>query len=171
MSLSFSGHSPAFYPRSELRDRLEHDECPDVIEIAYYSENDLTLEMYLRQKCFDDESLDEICQHVKSYAHGTGRVSISVRRTQKKLTDDLEIVTWGCCRETGRQVTPVSKLSERSLQYSFGKFLENVFYNTTVFCRTWAENKLSHRHVTRFFALGSVVREPDDVFLVRCLMD
>ena len=117
----------------------------------------MTLGAYLETKCFDLQNLEDILGHTKSYAHGSIRLTISVSQTPSTLTEGPVIVTWGCCRESGRQVTPVTVLSDRSLQYSFGKFLENCFYNDVVYCRTWAENKLSHRHVTRYFAKGQMV--------------
>lgn len=44
-----------------------------------------------------------------------------------------------------------------SLRYSFGKLLENYFYNSSTFCRTWDSNRPVHRDVTRFFAHDRIV--------------
>ena len=71
----------------------------------------MTLGVYLMQQCFDPANMNHVIPYIRSYAHHTGRVNVTVTVMSKNLVDDDSIITWGCCRETGRQVTPVSKMS------------------------------------------------------------
>ncbi|KAF9960868.1 1-phosphatidylinositol-3-phosphate 5-kinase [Mortierella alpina] len=160
---------------------------PVVRLIQYYTINtDVTLAQYLDQICWDSNfvctatSCDRpLRDHQRIYAHGDTKVVITVEPWNSLTTVKRDsIMMWSQCRLCGAETQPVY-ISDDTQNYSFGKFLELVFYQTGLTCRaSLCSHDINRDHI-RYFGLDTqrvkIERVPIRLFdinfppmLVRC---
>jgi 1-phosphatidylinositol-3-phosphate 5-kinase len=138
--------------------REEYEIHPEIIVIAYYTENDMSLGRYLEAKCLNDSIRKDVLGITRSYAHDDGKVIVTVEQSAHMVTTEEDgIMMWGVCKECGRHVTPVIPMSTSTYNYSFGKFLETMFYNRQLRCRTGGCSHLLHRDHIRCFAYKDLI--------------
>ncbi|KXS20835.1 hypothetical protein M427DRAFT_119374 [Gonapodya prolifera JEL478] len=66
--------------------------------------------------------------HIRRYSHGNGRVSITLRKRSAPPPGHRDgILMWNSCRMCDKETVPTPMSNEAS-RYSFGKFLELMFY-------------------------------------------
>ncbi|KAF9926087.1 1-phosphatidylinositol-3-phosphate 5-kinase [Mortierella alpina] len=160
---------------------------PVVRLIQYYTINtDVTLAQYLDQICWDSNfvctatSCDRpLRDHQRIYAHGDTKVVITVEPWDSLTTVKRDsIMMWSQCRLCDVE-TPHVYISDDTQNYSFGKFLELVFYQTGLTCRAnICPHDINRDHI-RYFGLDTqrvkIERVPIRLFdinfppmLVRC---
>ncbi|KAI8341123.1 hypothetical protein BC941DRAFT_201221 [Chlamydoabsidia padenii] len=110
---------------------------PQTRRIDYYRiPSDLTLGQYVEDmvSCIDYPCTSNLCersmlQHYRSYAHGNARVNVQVERLEgvQPATISTDIYTWSYCRHCSGH-TKMTPMSDNAWKYSFGKFLELLFY-------------------------------------------
>ncbi|KAF9570985.1 1-phosphatidylinositol-3-phosphate 5-kinase [Mortierella alpina] len=160
---------------------------PVVRLIQYYTINtDVTLAQYLDQICWDSNfvctatSCDRpLRDHQRIYAHGDTKIVITVEPWDSLTTVKRDsIMMWSQCRLCDVE-TPHVYISDDTQNYSFGKFLELVFYQTGLTCRAnICPHDINRDHI-RYFGLDTqrvkIERVPIRLFdinfppmLVRC---
>ncbi|CAG8450252.1 2333_t:CDS:10 [Ambispora leptoticha] len=110
---------------------------PEVHIIEYYSESDRTLGQYLEEMCYDSSYLcpaktcdRPLLMHYKSYCHGNARISVVIEQYEcPRPGMENTILMWSYCTKCQR-ATPMVQMSEDTWKYSFGKYLEQSFYQT-----------------------------------------
>ncbi|KAJ3019368.1 UNVERIFIED_CONTAM: 1-phosphatidylinositol-3-phosphate 5-kinase [Siphonaria sp. JEL0065] len=130
--------------------------------IEYYSETDISIGMYIQELCSNCTSICptkgcglSMIRHFRSYAHGQGRINIIVE--QLEISSQEGIQMWTYCNHCKAR-TPTATLSPESWNYSFGKFLELVFYmQPTIPADLPYCNHDIHRDHIRFFAYKKFV--------------
>ncbi|KAL3939330.1 MAG: hypothetical protein SGBAC_005933 [Bacillariaceae sp.] len=131
----------------------------EVKGICYYSMQDVSLGQFLRDSCFNlslkcqnSNCKKSVLDHSLSFVHNDGFINITVdymdeplppapldssrKRNETSRQDvnseddeDSPIATWTYCKSCGEVVTPLVYISDKTWNYSFGKFLESFFYN------------------------------------------
>lgn len=67
--------------------------------------------------------------HYRSYVHGDGKVDVMLERFETKLPKLRDIIlTWSYCKKCGCS-TPILQISQKTWNYSFGKYLEIMFWS------------------------------------------
>lgn len=117
---------------------------PGLMVIAFYDQQqmntgmtaDCTLGQYLEALWYDR---DEICtahgcdkpfrQHHRTYVHSESCVTVSLNSLPTESVDSLYglITMWSCCKVCDKKSPPVA-MSDNSWKYSFGKYLELLFW-------------------------------------------
>ncbi|KAI9502783.1 hypothetical protein BX070DRAFT_235203 [Coemansia spiralis] len=139
---------------------------PEYHLILYYDHNtDVTLGQYL-EMCFDLErdcpSVNRRCahplyEHRHSYIHNKGKTEVTIDEFPcpvERLSGVM--LMWGECKRCGKN-TPVTKLSDETWRYSFGKYLETTFYNDTLRPRACICPHDAHQDYVRCFSLRNMV--------------
>ncbi|KAJ2612866.1 Mitochondrial distribution and morphology protein 12 [Coemansia sp. RSA 1804] len=139
---------------------------PEYHLISYYDYNtDVTLGQYL-EMCFD---LSKNCpvanrrcahplyEHRHSYIHYRGKLDVTVDEFPCPVERLSEVMLmWGVCKNCGKR-TPVTRMSDESWRYSFGKYLETSFYNDVLRPRACVCPHDSHQDYVRCFSLRNMV--------------
>ncbi|KAJ2470437.1 Mitochondrial distribution and morphology protein 12 [Coemansia sp. RSA 2322] len=138
---------------------------PQYHSIAFYSHSDVTLGQYLEEMCFDLQydcpSNNRPCthpmyEHRRSYIHHHGKIDVTMDEHPCPVERMSEtILMWGECRVCRKQ-TPVTRMSDESWRYSFGKYLETTFYNDALVPRACVCPHDIHRDYVRFFSLRNM---------------
>ncbi|KAJ3356052.1 1-phosphatidylinositol-3-phosphate 5-kinase [Entophlyctis luteolus] len=117
---------------------------PDLNIIEYYSHTDMCVGGYVQEFC---ENHSVVCpakgcglpmsRHLRTYAHGSGRITVSLedRREGGETASEPKsrphggenIQMWSVCTICGTR-TPRVDMSWAGWKYSFGKWLELMFY-------------------------------------------
>ncbi|KAG0206046.1 1-phosphatidylinositol-3-phosphate 5-kinase [Mortierella sp. GBA30] len=160
---------------------------PVVRLIQYYTiDSDVTLAHYLDQMCWESNFVcpattcdRPLRDHQRIYAHGDTKVVITVEPWDSLTTVKRDsIMMWSQCRLCDVE-TPHVYISDDTQNYSFGKFLELVFYQTNLTCRAnICPHDINRDHI-RYFGLDTqrvkIERIPIRLFdinfppmLVRC---
>ncbi|KAF9970864.1 1-phosphatidylinositol-3-phosphate 5-kinase [Actinomortierella ambigua] len=155
----------------------------------YHADTDVTLGHYLEQICWESVYIcpSDMCDcllrdHQRIYAHGDAKIIVSVE-AWSSITPVMEntITMWSQCRICHVE-TPQVLMSDDSRSYSFGKFLELIFYQADVTCRAnICPHDINRDHI-RYFGIGELLvkmeRVPTRLFdinfpsmLVRCKPD
>lgn len=67
--------------------------------------------------------------HYRSYVHGSGKVDVLIEKFQTRLPKLKDIIlTWGYCKKCAA-TSPILQMSEKTWNYSFGKYLEVLFWS------------------------------------------
>ncbi|KAF9427740.1 1-phosphatidylinositol-3-phosphate 5-kinase [Podila epigama] len=160
---------------------------PVIRLIQYYTlETDVTLAHYLDQICWESNftctspSCDRpLRDHQRIYAHGDAKVVVTVEPWDSLTTLKKDsIMMWGKCQICHVE-TPQVYISNDTKNYSFGKFLELILYQTNVTCRANICPHDINRHHVKYFGLDTqlvkIERIPIRLFdidfpplLVRC---
>ncbi|KAJ2737164.1 Mitochondrial distribution and morphology protein 12 [Coemansia sp. BCRC 34962] len=139
---------------------------PQYHSIAFYGHTDVTLGQYLEEMCFDLHydcpSNNRLCthpmyEHRRSYIHHLGKIDVTMDEYPcpiERMSE--EILMWGECRLCHKH-TPVTRMSDESWRYSFGKYLETTFYNDTLAPRACVCPHDIHRDYVRCFTLRNMV--------------
>ncbi|KAG2393413.1 hypothetical protein C9374_006944 [Naegleria lovaniensis] len=131
---------------------------PETVVIAYYTDNDMPLGKFLELKCFNPNNILNYMNTTRMYTHGDGKIILTVEKSPQIISSSDEgIAMWNYCKICERHVTPVIPMSESAYKYSFGKFLESTFYNSTLRCRTGGCNHSVHHDHIRYFAYNDVI--------------
>ncbi|KNC99530.1 uncharacterized protein SPPG_04921 [Spizellomyces punctatus DAOM BR117] len=158
---------------------------PEILTIEYYQKlgqhfQDRSLGQFVELLCNKAKGLcpDAMCgkpmgQHVITYTHNHGRISVSVREAPQRLGSPPEpdqIYMWTGCREC-ESTTDIVPMSTGTWHYSFAKYLELLYYNPYFVCGTVCSHIHTRENVRRFFRLRNeiVVFEYDyiDLFEMR----
>lgn len=131
---------------------------PETVVIAYYTDNDMPLGKFLELKCFNPNNILNYMNTTRMYTHGDGKIILTVEKSPQIISSSDEgIAMWNYCKVCERYVTPVIPMSESAYKYSFGKFLESTFYNSTLRCRTGGCNHSVHHDHIRYFAYNDII--------------
>ncbi|KAF9093343.1 1-phosphatidylinositol-3-phosphate 5-kinase [Mortierella sp. AD031] len=160
---------------------------PVIRLIQYYArESDVTLASYLEQICLEanfvctSPSCDRpLFDHQRIYAHGDAKVVVTVKQWNSLTTLKKDsIMMWSRCRVCNVE-TPQVYISDDTKNYSFGKFLELIYYQTNLKCRAnFCPHDINRNHI-RYFGLDTqlvkIERVPIQLYdinfppmLVRC---
>lgn len=110
---------------------------PEIQMIDFYWENDFSLGQFIENMCVNANTLcNESCElplkdHYRSYVHNNGKIDIFLESNNLNASSS-NIMTWGVCKKCFN-ITPVLPLNDTSYKYSFGKFLELIFWFNTSF--------------------------------------
>ncbi|KAJ2600372.1 Mitochondrial distribution and morphology protein 12 [Coemansia sp. RSA 1722] len=139
---------------------------PQYHPIAFYSHLDVTLGQYLEEMCFD---LDYDCpgssrrcthpmyEHRRSYIHNHGRIDVTMDEYPCPIERLSEVILmWSECKRCRKQ-SPVTRMSDESWCYSFGKYLEITFYNAPLRPRATICPHDIHQDHVRCFALRNMI--------------
>ncbi|KAJ2344572.1 Mitochondrial distribution and morphology protein 12, partial [Coemansia sp. RSA 2671] len=139
---------------------------PQYHSIAFYGHTDVTLGQYLEEMCFDLHydcpSNNRLCthpmyEHRRSYIHHLGKIDVTMDEYPCPIERMSEVILmWGECRLCHKH-TPVTRMSDESWRYSFGKYLETTFYSDTLAPRACVCPHDIHRDYVRCFALRNMV--------------
>ncbi|KAJ1943686.1 Mitochondrial distribution and morphology protein 12, partial [Linderina macrospora] len=134
--------------------------------ISFYGRTDVTLGQYLEDMCFDlnydcpgsnKQCTHPMYEHRRSYIHHTGKVEVTMDEHPSPIERLSDIILmWGDCKVCGKS-TPVTKMSDATWRYSFGKYLETTFYNDQLRPRASVCNHDMHHDYIRCFALRHMV--------------
>ncbi|KAG0277775.1 hypothetical protein BGZ95_005359 [Linnemannia exigua] len=138
-------------------------EGPIIRLIQYYVLNsDVTLATYLERICWEANypcttpSCDRpLRDHQRIYAHGDAKVMVTVEQWDSVTTVKKDsIMMWSRCKVCNVE-TPQVYISDDTRNYSFGKFLELIFYQTNLTCRAnFCPHDINRNHI-RFFGLDT----------------
>ena len=106
---------------------------PDIHVIDFYSDSDCTLGQYVEDLFLHREIPCEECEklqyeHVRNYVHNHGRMNVFIEKHPCPLPGmQQSILMWSWCSLCELTLN-VSRMSENTYRYSFGKWLELAFY-------------------------------------------
>jgi len=151
--------------------------CPaEVKGICYYSQQDVSLEQFLSDSCFNismkcqnPNCRKSLIDHSLSFFHNDGMINITVElmkdslpgppgdptlHNKNEVARKDAIAMWTYCKESGKVVTPLTYLNEEVKGYSFGKFLEVFFYNRTMLLNSPDHNIASPMQTSSIIYFG-----------------
>lgn len=108
---------------------------PQLVTIDYFWDSDISIGQFIenviatafypcRQGCGG-----LLIDHYRSYVHGSGKVDVLIEKFQTRLPKLKDIIlTWSYCKKCGTS-TPILQMSEKTWNYSFGKYLEVLFWS------------------------------------------
>ncbi|CCH58794.1 hypothetical protein TBLA_0A10150 [Henningerozyma blattae CBS 6284] len=108
---------------------------PQIVTIDYFWDSDISIGQFIenvvgtatypcRQGC-DCLLID----HYRSYVHGSGKVDVLIEKFQTRIPRLADIIlTWSYCKKCGTS-TPILQMSEKTWNFSFGKYLEIIFWS------------------------------------------
>lgn len=108
---------------------------PQIVTIDYFWDSDISIGQFIEnvvgtawypcQQGCNGLYLD----HYRSYVHGSGKVDVLIEKFQIRLPKLKDIIlTWSYCKKCGTS-TPILQISEKTWNYSFGKYLEVMFWS------------------------------------------
>ncbi|KAF3357529.1 hypothetical protein VdG1_03317 [Verticillium dahliae VDG1] len=118
---------------------------PGLIAIAFYDEHmdqsgsmdpDCTLGQYIEDLCLSKDSIctsngcdRKMTEHHRTYVHDESRITVFIEPAATKpkfVTDDITM--WSYCKVCKRD-SPTMPMSDSTWKYSFGKYLELLFWS------------------------------------------
>ncbi|GAB7355789.1 hypothetical protein MBLNU459_g6469t1 [Dothideomycetes sp. NU459] len=146
---------------------------PEVLGLNFYAgygnsdlglEEDCTLGQFIEDVCAGATTTCKVCSrkmldHHRQYVHGTGQLSVSVKRYPSKFQNlHNTIFMWSSCKVCQQETTWIP-MSDNSWKYSLGKYLELSFWSTPLKPRAGVCPHDIHKDFVRCFAFqGLVVR-------------
>jgi len=108
---------------------------PQLVTIDYFWDTDISIGQFIENvvstawyPC-DGGCNGLLFDHYRSYVHGSGKVDVLIEKFQTKLPKLKNVIlTWSYCKKCGTS-TPILQLSEKTWNYSFGKYLEVMFWS------------------------------------------
>ena len=108
---------------------------PQLVTVDYFWETDISIGQFIENvvstawmPC-DGGCNGLLFDHYRSYVHGSGKVDVLIEKFQTKLPKLKNVIlTWSYCKKCGTS-TPILQLSEKTWNYSFGKYLEVMFWS------------------------------------------
>ncbi|KXN71909.1 hypothetical protein CONCODRAFT_78078 [Conidiobolus coronatus NRRL 28638] len=131
-------------------------QAPQKHTIDYYQESDMSLGQFLEELCFDTSVICGTCDqsffsHLRSYVHGDARMTITVQQLACPLPGmEDTILMWNYCLVCQKSLLVVP-MSQETYKYSFGKYLELMFYHTPSTCRADLCPHDIHKDHVRYF--------------------
>jgi 1-phosphatidylinositol-3-phosphate 5-kinase len=117
---------------------------PGLIAIAFYDEHalggsmdpDCTLGQYVEDLCLSQDSIctangcdRKMIEHHRTYVHDESRITIFVEQAPKQSVSASDDITmWSYCKVCKKD-SPIIPMSESTWKYSFGKYLELLFWS------------------------------------------
>lgn len=109
---------------------------PEIVTIDFFWENDISIGQFIEnvvatafRPCADGCG-GLMIDHYRSYAHGNGKLDVIIERLQSKMPMLKNLIlTWSYCKKCGLS-SPTLQLSEKSWNYSLGKYLELMFWSS-----------------------------------------
>ncbi|CAR30559.1 1-phosphatidylinositol-3-phosphate 5-kinase [Lachancea thermotolerans CBS 6340] len=108
---------------------------PQLVSIDYFWDTDISIGQFIENivataNCTCLHGCGGILlDHYRSYVHGTGKVDVLIERFQSRLPSLKNILlTWSYCKECSSS-TPILQMSKKTWNYSFGKYLELLFWS------------------------------------------
>lgn len=108
---------------------------PQLVTIDYFWDTDISIGQFIENVVSTAWYPCEggcnglLFDHYRSYVHGAGKVDVLIEKLQTKLPKLKNIIlTWSYCKKCGTS-TPILQLSEKTWNYSFGKYLEVMFWS------------------------------------------
>jgi 1-phosphatidylinositol-3-phosphate 5-kinase len=139
---------------------------PQIFRYDYYGSFDVPLGSFVEDFCYDANYHCKVCKglglnHIKTYIHGTGRIRISIE-SSTCVSEGMEnvILMWSLCKECGFK-PPLIPMSEEAWKYSFGKYLELLFYHPDMACRTGECPHPINRYHVRYFGFKNLAVKVD----------
>ena len=135
---------------------------PDIHTIDFYQESDCTLGQYVEDLFLHKEVPCDECEkmqheHVRNYVHNNGRMNVFIEKLPCPLPGlQKSILMWSWC-SVCEQTLNVSRMSENSYRYSFGKWLELAFYAQGLKHRGGVCPHDVNRHHVRYFGYDNWV--------------
>lgn len=110
---------------------------PQLVTIDYFWDNDISIGQFIENivatanyPC-DHGCNGVLLDHYRSYVHGSGKVDVIIEKFQSRLPALKNIIlTWSYCKKCGNS-TPILQMSEKTWNYSLGKYLELLFWSTS----------------------------------------
>lgn len=103
--------------------------------IEFYGKTDLTLQQYLGELesyssflCSVKTCDKPLFFHKRRYVHHERAVHVTLKESKRKAQNNSNVLYFSICKVCQYESLAI-RLSERSLNYSFGKFLEFLLYN------------------------------------------
>lgn len=106
---------------------------PRLQMIDFYWDSDESIGQYIERLCSQSE---QIClngcglplkDHYSSYVHHDGKIDVKLELINSEGVKSNSIITWSECKRCGK-TTNQMPLNDLSSKYSFGKFLELIFW-------------------------------------------
>ncbi|KAG0667932.1 1-phosphatidylinositol-3-phosphate 5-kinase [Maudiozyma exigua] len=108
---------------------------PQLVTIDYFWDTDISIGQFIENVVSTALYPCEggchglLFDHYRSYVHGSGKVDVLIEKFQTKLPKLKNVIlTWSYCKKCGTS-TPILQLSEKTWNYSFGKYLEVMFWS------------------------------------------
>ncbi|AMD22153.1 HGL187Wp [Eremothecium sinecaudum] len=138
---------------------------PQLVTIDYFWDNDISVGQFIENvvatacRPCGHSCGGLMIDHYRSYVHGNGKVDVLVEKFQSKIPMQNIIFTWSYCKKCS-STTPTLQLSDRSWNYSLGKYLELLFWNSHGFLPNAGNcsHDFSRDHIKYFRLNDSVVR-------------
>ncbi|SCU78840.1 LAMI_0A06216g1_1 [Lachancea mirantina] len=109
---------------------------PQLVSIDYFWDTDISIGQYIKNIV---ATASYPCQHgcgsllidhYRSYVHGTGKVDVLIEKLQGRHPALRNLLlTWSYCKRCGTS-TPILQMSEKTWNFSFGKYLELLFWSS-----------------------------------------
>ena len=107
---------------------------PEITTIDYFWDSDISIGQFIENvvatawfPCHQGCN-GLLLDHYRSYVHGSGKVDVLIEKFQTRLPKLKDIIlTWSYCKKCGTS-TPILQVSEKTWNYSFGKYLEVMFW-------------------------------------------
>lgn len=135
---------------------------PDIHVIDFYSETDCSLGQYVEDLFLHKEVPCDECEkmqheHVRNYVHNHGRMNVFIEKFPCPLPGmQQSVLMWSWCSLCELTLN-VSRMSENSYRYSFGKWLELAFYAKDLKHRGGSCPHDVNRHHVRYFGYDNWV--------------
>lgn len=106
---------------------------PKLQMIDFYWDSDESIGQYIERICLQSE---QIClngcglslkDHYNSYVHDDGKIDVKLELITTEGVKSNSIITWSECKKCGKSTNQMP-LNDLSNKYSFGKFLELIFW-------------------------------------------
>ena len=110
----------------------------------------------METKCFQKSVLKDALQSTKCYIHHDKRILIKVEIKNQGNNTENGITMWGRCKICQKS-TIVNQMSKETYNYSFGKFLETSFYNSSIISSNKYCQHSIHHDYKRYFAYQNIV--------------
>lgn len=109
---------------------------PQLVSIDYFWDTDISIGQFIENivatanlSCVHGCG-SKLLDHYRSYVHGNGKVDVVIEQFQSRLPPLKNILlTWSYCKKCGTS-TPILQMSEKTWNYSFGKYLELLFWSS-----------------------------------------
>ncbi|KAG0242758.1 hypothetical protein B0O80DRAFT_460532 [Mortierella sp. GBAus27b] len=138
---------------------------PEIVPMRYYTHRvDFTLAYYLGQLCLDSNypcriqsCARPLLDHQHIYAHGDAKVVITVEQWDSSTSTTLKrdsIMMWSKCKICNVE-TQQACMSDDTKNYSFGKYLELIMYQSNLTCRaSICKHDINRDHI-RYFGINT----------------
>lgn len=144
---------------------------PEVIALEFYNEHemeegfatDITLGQYVEDLVHGANTVcgvngcdKTLFDHHRQYVHGLGQMTVFVQKHLPKVPGITKrILMWSQCRICQTETPPIG-MSDTTWKYSFGKYLELMFWSSDLRPRAVSCEHDIHRDHVRYFGLQGV---------------